>query len=138
MSLVFLLTFLFSPVLDPHACDPVHLGCPGLDSHLPACSWIAGYGHMMHNGLLCYTLLLICLSIFFVLAGTSILWWLYIDHRLNGNSTTIKQMNEEEVESNKESSQTLLVYAAAATIFTVCLCFDRVDCLFGADVHLSA
>ncbi|XP_008325032.1 choline transporter-like protein 1 isoform X2 [Cynoglossus semilaevis] len=55
------------------------------------------------------------------LAGTSILWWLYIDHRLNGNSTTIKQMNEEEVESNKESSQTLLVYAAAATIFTIIL-----------------
>ncbi len=54
-------------------------------------------------------------------AGTSVLWWLYIDHRLYGNDTTAKVMKEvkEEAEVSRDSGQALLVYAVAATIFTV-------------------
>uniref|UniRef100_A0A8C8J8K7 Choline transporter-like protein n=1 Tax=Oncorhynchus tshawytscha TaxID=74940 RepID=A0A8C8J8K7_ONCTS len=44
------------------------------------------------------------------LAGTSILWWLYIDHRLT-----------EEAEMTRDNAQALLVYAIAATVFTVIL-----------------
>uniref|UniRef100_A0A8C7MNT4 Choline transporter-like protein n=1 Tax=Oncorhynchus kisutch TaxID=8019 RepID=A0A8C7MNT4_ONCKI len=43
------------------------------------------------------------------LAGTSILWWLYIDHRLT------------EAEMTRDNAQALLVYAIAATVFTVIL-----------------
>ncbi|XP_068181975.1 choline transporter-like protein 1 isoform X1 [Antennarius striatus] len=50
------------------------------------------------------------------LAGTSVLWWLYIDHRLYGNDTTTKDTKEE---GSRDSGQALLVYAAASTIFTV-------------------
>ncbi|XP_074505620.1 choline transporter-like protein 1 isoform X1 [Sebastes fasciatus] len=53
------------------------------------------------------------------LAGTSVLWWLYIDHRLYGNDTTTKV--KEEVEVVRDSGQALLVYAAAATVFTIIL-----------------
>lgn len=49
--------------------------------------------------------------------GTGVLWWLYVDHRLYGNHTDIKDTKEEE--SNGSSSQELLVYAIAATVFTV-------------------
>nr|XP_046262436.1 choline transporter-like protein 1 isoform X4 [Scatophagus argus] len=57
------------------------------------------------------------------LAGTSVLWWLYIDHRLYGNNTNTKLTKEvkEEVEISRDSGQALLVYAVAATIFTIVL-----------------
>ncbi|XP_019120735.1 choline transporter-like protein 1 isoform X2 [Larimichthys crocea] len=57
------------------------------------------------------------------LAGTSVLWWLYIDHRLYGNDTSTKVTKEvkEEVEVTRDSGQALLVYAAAATVFTIIL-----------------
>ncbi|XP_041799842.1 choline transporter-like protein 1 isoform X2 [Chelmon rostratus] len=57
------------------------------------------------------------------LAGTSVLWWLYIDHRLYGNDTTTKVAKEvkEEVEVSRDSGQALLVYAVAATVFTIIL-----------------
>ncbi|XP_044060448.1 choline transporter-like protein 1 isoform X3 [Siniperca chuatsi] len=61
------------------------------------------------------------------LAGTSVLWWLYIDHRLYGNDTTTKVMKEvkeeekEEAEVSRDSGQALLVYAVAATVFTIIL-----------------
>uniref|UniRef100_A0A8C2X4W5 Choline transporter-like protein n=1 Tax=Cyclopterus lumpus TaxID=8103 RepID=A0A8C2X4W5_CYCLU len=51
--------------------------------------------------------------------GTSVLWWLYIDHRLYGNSTTNKV--QEDVELSRDSGQALLVYAGAATVFTIIL-----------------
>ncbi|KAI4792622.1 hypothetical protein KUCAC02_033249 [Chaenocephalus aceratus] len=62
------------------------------------------------------------------LAGTSVLWWLYIDHRLYGNATSShlrEELREEGAELRAEgaelrdSGQALLVYAAAATVFTV-------------------
>lgn len=58
---------------------------------------------------------------FVVSAGTSVLWWLYIDHRLYGNDTSSKAAKEtkEEVEITRDSGQALLVYAVAATVFTV-------------------
>ncbi|XP_078145259.1 choline transporter-like protein 1 isoform X1 [Centroberyx gerrardi] len=57
------------------------------------------------------------------LAGTSVLWWLYIDHRLYANDTTTKVTKEEkeEVEMSRDNGQALLVYAIAATVFTVIL-----------------
>ncbi|KAM4621303.1 choline transporter-like protein 1 [Polymixia lowei] len=57
------------------------------------------------------------------LAGTSVLWWLYIDHRLYANDTTSKVAKEgdEEVEMSRDNGQALLVYAISATIFTVIL-----------------
>uniref|UniRef100_A0A3B5AR34 Choline transporter-like protein n=1 Tax=Stegastes partitus TaxID=144197 RepID=A0A3B5AR34_9TELE len=57
------------------------------------------------------------------LAGTSVLWWLYIDHRLYGNDTSTKVPKEgkEEVEVSRDSGQALLVYAVAATVFTIIL-----------------
>uniref|UniRef100_A0A673AIB2 Choline transporter-like protein n=1 Tax=Sphaeramia orbicularis TaxID=375764 RepID=A0A673AIB2_9TELE len=57
------------------------------------------------------------------LAGTSVLWWLYIDHRLYGNDTTVKITKEvkDEVEVRRDSGQALLVYAIAATVFTIIL-----------------
>ncbi|KAM8732567.1 choline transporter-like protein 1 isoform 2-T2 [Acanthopagrus schlegelii] len=54
------------------------------------------------------------------LAGTSVLWWLYIDHRLYGNNTSTK-VTKEEVEVSRDSGQALLVYAVAATVFTIIL-----------------
>ncbi|XP_029368063.1 choline transporter-like protein 1 isoform X2 [Echeneis naucrates] len=54
------------------------------------------------------------------LAGTSVLWWLYIDHRLYGNDTSPKEAKQE-VEINRDSGQALLVYAVAATVFTIIL-----------------
>ncbi|XP_022620213.1 choline transporter-like protein 1 isoform X1 [Seriola lalandi dorsalis] len=57
------------------------------------------------------------------LAGTSVLWWLYIDHRLYGNDTSSKVAKEvkEEVDVSRDSGQALLVYAVAATVFTIIL-----------------
>ncbi|XP_067374042.1 choline transporter-like protein 1 isoform X9 [Channa argus] len=56
------------------------------------------------------------------LAGTSVLWWLYIDHRLYGNDTSSKVTKEtREVEVSRDSGQALLVYAVAATVFTIIL-----------------
>nr|XP_043874663.1 choline transporter-like protein 1 isoform X3 [Solea senegalensis] len=55
------------------------------------------------------------------LAGSSVLWWLYIDHRLNRNDTSTKVTKEtkEEAELSRDGGQALLVYAAAATVFTI-------------------
>ncbi|XP_026186926.1 choline transporter-like protein 1 isoform X2 [Mastacembelus armatus] len=65
------------------------------------------------------------------LAGTSVLWWLYIDHRLYGNDTTpkvtkdvkddVKEDMKEGLEVSRDSGQALLVYAVAATVFTIIL-----------------
>ncbi|XP_020511175.1 choline transporter-like protein 1 isoform X3 [Labrus bergylta] len=56
------------------------------------------------------------------LGGTSVLWWLYIDHRLYGNDTSPKVVKEEEEEEVRQDvGQALLVYAAAATVFTIIL-----------------
>ncbi|XP_049442632.1 choline transporter-like protein 1 isoform X3 [Epinephelus fuscoguttatus] len=55
------------------------------------------------------------------LAGTSVLWWLYIDHRLYGNDTTPKVKEEVKEEAIRDSGQALLVYAVAATVFTIIL-----------------
>lgn len=68
----------------------------------------------------------------FSVAGTSILWWLYINHRLNVNETLSKETTEtkdvkKEAEMSRDYAQALLVYAIAATVFTVstvsvCVC----------------
>ncbi|KAK1789346.1 hypothetical protein P4O66_015279 [Electrophorus voltai] len=60
------------------------------------------------------------------LGGTSVLWWLYIDHRLTRNETLTKDLKEPketngEAEASKDHMQTLLVYAIAASVFTVIL-----------------
>ncbi|KAJ8382116.1 hypothetical protein SKAU_G00028940 [Synaphobranchus kaupii] len=52
------------------------------------------------------------------LGGTGVLWWLYVDHRMNSNETTIAI---EEQEASRDNSQALMVYAIAATVFTVIL-----------------
>ncbi|XP_061107068.1 choline transporter-like protein 1 isoform X4 [Conger conger] len=52
------------------------------------------------------------------LGGTGVLWWLYVDHRMNSNETTIAK---EEQEVSIDNTQALLVYAIAATVFTVVL-----------------
>uniref|UniRef100_A0A8C8HV44 Choline transporter-like protein n=1 Tax=Oncorhynchus tshawytscha TaxID=74940 RepID=A0A8C8HV44_ONCTS len=49
-------------------------------------------------------------AVCFSVAGTSILWWMYIDYRLT-----------EEAEMSRDNAQVLLVYAIAATVFTVIL-----------------
>ncbi|TNN37955.1 Choline transporter-like protein 1 [Liparis tanakae] len=58
------------------------------------------------------------------LAGTGVLWWLYIDHRLNGTAATGHQ-GEEGLERSADHSQALLVYAGAATGFTVGSCVHK-------------
>ncbi|XP_022527819.2 choline transporter-like protein 1 isoform X4 [Astyanax mexicanus] len=64
------------------------------------------------------------------LGGTSVLWWLYIDHRLTMNETVVKDLKEVketsgetngETEASKDHMQALLVYAISATVFTVIL-----------------
>lgn len=69
-------------------------------------------------------------------AGTGVLWWLYIDHRLYGNDTMAKMTKEvkeekEEAGSDRDGGQALLVYAAAATVFTVGAQLWSRDCLGG-------
>lgn len=68
-----------------------------------------------------------------VSAGTGVLWWLYIDHRLYGNDTAAKVTKEvkEEAGSDRDGGQALLVYAAAATVFTVGAQPWSRDCLEG-------
>ncbi|XP_061100716.1 choline transporter-like protein 1 isoform X2 [Conger conger] len=51
------------------------------------------------------------------LGGTGVLWWLYADHRKNLNDTR----PADELEVAKDNVQALLVYAIAATVFTVVL-----------------
>ncbi|XP_037116169.1 choline transporter-like protein 1 isoform X1 [Syngnathus acus] len=53
------------------------------------------------------------------LAGTSILWWFYVDHRLHRNDTNAEPAKEEE--AGQDDDRTLLVYAIAASVFTVIL-----------------
>ncbi|XP_030621706.1 choline transporter-like protein 1 isoform X2 [Chanos chanos] len=58
------------------------------------------------------------------LGGTSVLWWLYIDHRLTMNETVVKDAKEatkEDLEASKDKVQGFMVYAIAATVFTVIL-----------------
>ncbi|XP_064829990.1 choline transporter-like protein 1 isoform X2 [Oncorhynchus masou masou] len=57
------------------------------------------------------------------LAGTSILWWMYIDYRLTVNKTLSTETEDakEEAEMSRDNAQVLLVYAIAATVFTVIL-----------------
>ncbi|XP_032364689.1 choline transporter-like protein 1 isoform X1 [Etheostoma spectabile] len=56
------------------------------------------------------------------LAGTSVLWWLYIDHRLYGNATAPPRPEEGGGASvGRDSGRALLVYAAAASVFTLIL-----------------
>uniref|UniRef100_A0A8C6T940 Choline transporter-like protein n=1 Tax=Neogobius melanostomus TaxID=47308 RepID=A0A8C6T940_9GOBI len=61
-----------------------------------------------------------------VLGGTGVLWWLYIDHRLHGNDTTTAvrprgdgNRGNGDTKDAVTKNQALLVYAAAATVFTV-------------------
>ncbi|XP_066576537.1 choline transporter-like protein 1 isoform X2 [Amia ocellicauda] len=51
------------------------------------------------------------------LGGTGVLWWLYVDHKKSLNNL----IASDEVEVAKDNVQALLVYAIAATIFTVIL-----------------
>ncbi|XP_066514781.1 choline transporter-like protein 1 [Hoplias malabaricus] len=51
------------------------------------------------------------------LGGTGILWWLYVDHRVSANAT----LPAPELQVAKDNEKALLVYAVAATIFTVVL-----------------
>ncbi|XP_061690432.1 choline transporter-like protein 1 isoform X3 [Syngnathoides biaculeatus] len=50
------------------------------------------------------------------LAGTGILWWFYVDHRLHRNHTDTEAAKEEEL--GWDGDRTLLVYAVAASVFT--------------------
>ncbi|XP_054649065.1 choline transporter-like protein 1 isoform X3 [Dunckerocampus dactyliophorus] len=63
--------------------------------------------------------ILTSLAVLGSLAGTSVLWWFYVDHRLHGNETHTKVTKEDE--PMPDGNQTLLVYAIAATVFTVIL-----------------
>ncbi|KAI4905809.1 hypothetical protein NFI96_017014 [Prochilodus magdalenae] len=51
------------------------------------------------------------------LGGSGILWWLYVDHRVSANST----LPANELQVAKDNEKALLVYAIAATIFTLVL-----------------
>ncbi|XP_055368390.1 choline transporter-like protein 1 isoform X2 [Betta splendens] len=55
------------------------------------------------------------------LAGTGVLWWLYIDHRLYGNETKELKEAKEEAAVSRDSGQALLIYSVAATVFTIIL-----------------
>uniref|UniRef100_A0A3Q3W4Z4 Choline transporter-like protein n=1 Tax=Mola mola TaxID=94237 RepID=A0A3Q3W4Z4_MOLML len=52
------------------------------------------------------------------IGGTGILWWLYVDHRNALNNDTLSVFGKEVASDNVKA---LLVYAIAATIFTVVL-----------------
>lgn len=106
---------------DPHGDHPVHLGCPRLDPHLVGRSWIPWWGHFLFRGNPVSHVMWpagFCAS-----AGTGVLWWLYIDHRLYGNDTSPKLPKEAKEEMKAElsadSGQALLVYAVSASVFTV-------------------
>ncbi|XP_030643907.1 choline transporter-like protein 1 [Chanos chanos] len=51
------------------------------------------------------------------LGGTGVLWWLYVDHKKAVNET----LPAPELEVAKDNVQALLIYAIAATVFTVIL-----------------
>ncbi|KAG2466801.1 CTL1 protein, partial [Polypterus senegalus] len=51
------------------------------------------------------------------IGGTGVLWWLYVDHRKSFNET----LPADQLEISKDNIQALLVYAVAATVFTVIL-----------------
>ncbi|KAL6466607.1 hypothetical protein MHYP_G00244110 [Metynnis hypsauchen] len=51
------------------------------------------------------------------LGGTGVLWWLYVDHRVSANST----LPVNELQVAKDNEKALLIYAIAATIFTLVL-----------------
>uniref|UniRef100_A0A672M505 Choline transporter-like protein n=1 Tax=Sinocyclocheilus grahami TaxID=75366 RepID=A0A672M505_SINGR len=53
----------------------------------------------------------------FVAGGTGILWWLYVDHSKSVNAT----LPALELEVAKDNQKALLIYAIAATVFTVIL-----------------
>ncbi|CAL9692624.1 unnamed protein product [Knipowitschia caucasica] len=61
------------------------------------------------------------------LGGTGVLWWLYIDHRLHGNNTVTTSRDSNRNQGNMGTkdhvtkNQALLVYAAAASVFTLVL-----------------
>ncbi|KAM9329631.1 choline transporter-like protein 1 [Gastrophryne carolinensis] len=52
------------------------------------------------------------------LGGTGVLWWLYADHRKSFNKINL---SPDQLQVSKDNQQALLVYAIAATIFTVIL-----------------
>uniref|UniRef100_A0A672M6I2 Choline transporter-like protein n=1 Tax=Sinocyclocheilus grahami TaxID=75366 RepID=A0A672M6I2_SINGR len=56
-------------------------------------------------------------SAVFVAGGTGILWWLYVDHSKSVNAT----LPALELEVAKDNQKALLIYAIAATVFTVIL-----------------
>ncbi|XP_061642539.1 choline transporter-like protein 1 isoform X3 [Phyllopteryx taeniolatus] len=60
--------------------------------------------------------ILTSLAVLGSLAGTGILWWFYVDRRLHRNHT-----DAEEDEPSRDGERTLLVYAVAASVFTVIL-----------------
>ncbi|XP_028661666.1 choline transporter-like protein 1 [Erpetoichthys calabaricus] len=51
------------------------------------------------------------------IGGTGVLWWLYVDHRKSFNET----LPADQLEISTDNIQALLVYAVAATVFTVIL-----------------
>uniref|UniRef100_A0AAR2M2Q1 Choline transporter-like protein n=1 Tax=Pygocentrus nattereri TaxID=42514 RepID=A0AAR2M2Q1_PYGNA len=51
------------------------------------------------------------------LGGTGVLWWLYVDHRVSANST----LPATELQVAKDNEKALLIYAIAATVFTLVL-----------------
>uniref|UniRef100_A0A3P9DGB4 Choline transporter-like protein n=1 Tax=Maylandia zebra TaxID=106582 RepID=A0A3P9DGB4_9CICH len=61
------------------------------------------------------------------LAGTSVLWWLYIDYRLYGNDTSSKVLKEakEEVEVTRDSGQALLSMPIESIILLLLMLFMR-------------
>lgn len=65
----------------------------------------------------------VCCFVLYRVGGTSVLWWLYIDHRLTMNQTVALDLKEEETdgvtEIPRDHMQGLLVYATSATVFTV-------------------
>ncbi|XP_076876526.1 choline transporter-like protein 1 isoform X2 [Brachyhypopomus gauderio] len=49
--------------------------------------------------------------------GAGVLWWLYVDHRVSANAT----LPANELQVAKDNEKALLIYAIAATIFTLVL-----------------
>ncbi|KAK1792743.1 hypothetical protein P4O66_012663, partial [Electrophorus voltai] len=51
------------------------------------------------------------------LGGTGVLWWLYVDHRVSANTT----LPASELQVAEDNQKALLIYAIAATVFTIVL-----------------
>uniref|UniRef100_A0A4W4E9I5 Choline transporter-like protein n=1 Tax=Electrophorus electricus TaxID=8005 RepID=A0A4W4E9I5_ELEEL len=49
--------------------------------------------------------------------GTGVLWWLYVDHRVSANTT----LPASELQVAEDNQKALLIYAIAATVFTIVL-----------------